>query len=297
MLSVFMSYSHEDRSKAQWLKKYLNKSGADVWLDEADLRIGALLEKEIPGAIKQSNFLIVLLSPHSISSAWVQKEIAFATIEEAQRGSVFLLPVKIADCELPASRQKLFLSLRQRWKEKIINTWLTFRAKPEPQTRLADKVCADLSSSRKFASELVRIARTIGVTPAEWPDLERMYCGRDWQTILMVQTFADRPEWGGPSYHCVNPPRRLKRILKVFGGYKHPVLEPEASRHIESAIININKLDPDILGLGGMGETATKIESALRRLPFTGKIAYWGGNAGLDACDFLRSYEVESMLH
>jgi hypothetical protein len=44
----------------------------------------------------------------------------------------------------------------------------------------------------------------------------------------MVQTFADRPEWGAPAYHCVNPKRRLKRIFKVFGGYKHPIMYKES---------------------------------------------------------------------
>jgi hypothetical protein len=260
MPSVFISYNHNDKLKAAFLAKYFRKLGVTVWLDETDLKIGYSLIEEIAQAIHRTDYVIALLSRHSAQSNWVKKELSLAMTKEIEGKSVIVLPVKLDDCEIP-----LFLR---------------------------DKLYADLSSIQRFMSELGRIARALGVNFTGWPDLDRMYFSRDWQTILMVQTFADRPEWGGPAYHCVNPRRRLKRILKVFGGYKHPIGEPQASQFIRSATNNITSLEPDVLGLGGMGATAAKIKTDLQNTNFAGRIDYWGGDVGKDACDFLKSFNV-----
>jgi hypothetical protein len=259
--SVFISYNHKDKPQANWLAKYLRKSGVRVWWDEDGLGIGDSLIVKIAKAIKHTDFVTALLSQNSIQSAWVEKELSMAMTKEIEGRKVVVLPIKIDDCELP--------------------------------NFLIDKLYADLSSTRRFETELKKIANTLGVNPIDWPDLERMYSSRDWQTILMVQTFADRREWGGPSSHCVKPRRRLKRILKVFGGYKHPVPEPQATQQIENAINNILALAPDILGLGGKGETAIKIEKGLQDAGFEGKIDYWGGDVGRDACEFLKMNRVD----
>lgn len=262
MSAVFISYNRHDKLQAQWLAKYLEKSGASVWLDEADLKIGYSLIDEISRAIEHTDFVAAILSSYSLKSAWVQKELSLAMTKEIEGRKVVVLPIKIDDCKLPAF--------------------------------LIDKLYADLSSTANFQSELKRIAQAVGVRSTDWPDLDRMYSGEGWQTILMVQTFADRREWGGPAYHCVNPRRRLRRILKVYGGYKHPIGEPAATQFIRNAIKNIKDLDPDVLGLGGMGETSSKIRWALREQGYGGKIDYWGSDPGKDACAFLREYGVSS---
>lgn len=119
-----------------------------------------------------------------------------------------------------------------------------------------------------------------------------LYISRKGQRILMVQTFADRKEWGGPSYHCTNPSRRLKKILKVFGRRLHPVQKFEVTKCIENTIDHILNIGPDIVGLGGMGNTAGRIRNGLITNGFLGEIAYWGGDAGNDACDFLSAHGV-----
>lgn len=118
---------------------------------------------------------------------------------------------------------------------------------------------------------------------------------RDGRRILMVQTFADRREWGGPSYHCTNPRRRLKRILKVFGRHYHPVHEPETTEFIGNAIDNILNIGPDIVGLGGMGRTSGRIRDGLIANGFLGEIGFWGGDTGNDACEFLANHGAEAI--
>jgi hypothetical protein len=136
------------------------------------------------------------------------------------------------------------------------------------------------------------IFHALGNNKTDWPDIDRMYFSRDWQKILMLQTFADRFEWNGPYYHFVNPKRSLVRVLKVFGGFKNPIREPQASKFISNTIENIIELDPDVVGLGGMDETAKKIKTGLKDANFQGQIDYWGGEVGMDACKFLKTKNV-----
>ena len=116
----------------------------------------------------------------------------------------------------------------------------------------------------------------------------QMYAARDGRLVLMVQTFADRPEWGTPPYHLSTPRRPLKRVLKVYGAKKHPVGETHAARCIASAITAILSLEPDVVGLEGIGATARKIRSHLEGVGFPGEIGNWGADTvpPSDAGDF-----------
>ena len=119
-----------------------------------------------------------------------------------------------------------------------------------------------------------------------------LYTNREGKKVLMVQTFADRPEWAGPSHHIKRTQRPLKWCLKVYGSRLHPIPETIAVQCIENAISNIIDFGPDIVGLGGMGQTARKIHAGLQRAGFSGEIAYWGADVGIDAEEFLQRYDV-----
>lgn len=133
----------------------------------------------------------------------------------------------------------------------------------------------------------IRTINTVGAS--------MLHVCRDGRRILMVQTFADKREWGGPSYHCINPRRRLKRILKVFGRHYYPVHEPEATEFIENAIDSILNIGPDIVGLGGMGKTSGRIRDGLIARGFSGEFGFWGGDAGNDACEFLADHRADAI--
>jgi len=123
----------------------------------------------------------------------------------------------------------------------------------------------------------------------------RPYQSRDGRTILMVQTWADRREWGGPSYHITATRAPLRHCLKVYGARRHPVPQAIADKCIAAAVKAILALSPDVVGLGGMGETAGRICAALDCAQFDGEIDYWGtdvGDIGMDAEEFLGGYDV-----
>src|SRR5689334_12457612 len=74
MTQIFISYSRKDINFARKLAGDLEKAGYEVWWDLTDLRGGDDWPRVIPAAIEESQFVIVVLSPNSVISDWVEKE-------------------------------------------------------------------------------------------------------------------------------------------------------------------------------------------------------------------------------
>jgi TIR domain len=109
-LKVFVSYAIEDRGKVQELVSKLKRGGFDPWFDKADIKPGQDWEIEIQRAMLQSHAILLCLSPRSVKKeGFVQKELGIAR-EIAQRhpeGTIFLIPVKLEEVEVPQSLRKL----------------------------------------------------------------------------------------------------------------------------------------------------------------------------------------------
>jgi len=74
MAQIFISYSRKDIGFVRKLAGDLEKAGYDVWWDLTDLRGGDDWPRVIPAAIESSQYVIVVLSPNSAISDWVEKE-------------------------------------------------------------------------------------------------------------------------------------------------------------------------------------------------------------------------------
>src|SRR5919106_2811412 len=74
MARIFISYSRKDIAFVRKLAGDLEKAGYDVWWDLTDLRGGDDWPRVIPAAIESSQYVIVVLSPNSALSDWVEKE-------------------------------------------------------------------------------------------------------------------------------------------------------------------------------------------------------------------------------
>ncbi len=77
-MRAYLSYALPDREIASELVDELHDAGHEVWFDERELTAGAGWPKEIEKALNASKAMIVLISPASMSSKQVRREIEYA---------------------------------------------------------------------------------------------------------------------------------------------------------------------------------------------------------------------------
>jgi uncharacterized protein YjbI with pentapeptide repeats len=76
--TCFLSYSSTDRVFASHLYDSLGKAGVRVFWDQFDVIPGEYLDDQIVQAIREHDRLIIVLSPASMASSWVKREIELA---------------------------------------------------------------------------------------------------------------------------------------------------------------------------------------------------------------------------
>lgn len=75
---IFISYSHSDRVLVERLAGDLRTQGHTTWIDFQGIRGGDIWQQAIVDGIYNSSFVLIVLSPDSVRSAWVQIELAAA---------------------------------------------------------------------------------------------------------------------------------------------------------------------------------------------------------------------------
>ena len=75
MAKVFLSYAREDEPAAKQLAESIGRAGHDVWWDR-HIQGGSRFSTEIDRELKSAEAVVVLWSPLSVESAWVQDEAA-----------------------------------------------------------------------------------------------------------------------------------------------------------------------------------------------------------------------------
>jgi len=149
---IFISYAREDAAIARSLGEAVEARGFTTWLD-AKLKVGEPLHV-IDQALRSSGAVIVLLSTASLSSQWLQREVA-AAVDALPRGSVFPIAVGEVDIRnLPS-----WLANRR---------WLHLRDERHVQT-LVDQLLPALEAVLGERDTELGTARVIGELPPREP--------------------------------------------------------------------------------------------------------------------------------
>jgi len=109
MKDIFISYATEDYLRVADLVRKLNDAGFSTWLDKADLKPGQQWELEIERAIRDCRIFIACLSNSAINKrGHVQSELkqAMKAWERVPEGQVFMVPVRLEECDIPHSLEK-----------------------------------------------------------------------------------------------------------------------------------------------------------------------------------------------
>jgi len=99
--SIFLSHAHSDKPFVRRLASDLENHGIRCWLDEAEIKVGESLIEKIRQGLDDVEYVAAVLSPSSIASPWVQRELDVAMNQEILGRRVKVLPIKYQECELP----------------------------------------------------------------------------------------------------------------------------------------------------------------------------------------------------
>jgi hypothetical protein len=97
--TCFISYSGADEDFCRRLHGRLQDAGLRVWFAPHDIRGGQKLHEQIDAAIRVYDKLLLVLSPHSMQSPWVEFEIRRARKREVAEQRRLLFPVRLVDYE------------------------------------------------------------------------------------------------------------------------------------------------------------------------------------------------------
>jgi curli biogenesis system outer membrane secretion channel CsgG len=93
---VFVSYSRQDKEKVLNLVELFRANGVEVWIDESSINASSVWAEQIVKAIDNCDLFVLFLSPSSVSSENVSKEVGYAGGTNKR-----ILPVKIVDVAIP----------------------------------------------------------------------------------------------------------------------------------------------------------------------------------------------------
>lgn len=94
---VFLSHSSLDRHFATEIAGVLRQHGIPIWFSEINIIGAQQWHDEIGAALRRCDWLVVLLSPNSVESIWVKREVLFALNDRhyAER----IVPVLYQPCD------------------------------------------------------------------------------------------------------------------------------------------------------------------------------------------------------
>lgn len=144
--AAFISYAHADRAAAHEIAFGLQRRGCDVWIDQGELGVGDSIIERLAEGIAEVDFVIAVISKHSVASEWCRKEISLALTQELDLKGRFgvcrVLPLRLGEVVMPpALRDKLYLEIAAErpgdivprlWEDMIRHLGSAGFASPEP---------------------------------------------------------------------------------------------------------------------------------------------------------------------
>ena len=96
-MKVFISHAYTDEPFVRKVATGLEKVGLEVWDATREILPGDNWADKVARALKESEAMVVLLTPDALRSSWVHWEIQYALGEQSYRNR--LIPVLVGDPE------------------------------------------------------------------------------------------------------------------------------------------------------------------------------------------------------
>lgn len=95
---IFLSHTSQDHDFAVTLVEELRFHHVPVWYSQTDILGAQQWHDEIGYALHRCDWFMVVLSPASVSSMWVKRELLFAL--QKQRFENKIIPIHYQDCDI-----------------------------------------------------------------------------------------------------------------------------------------------------------------------------------------------------
>lgn len=216
-LSVPIFYKRTDKEVAEDLHQRLVQAGVQAWLDTQNILPGQEWELEVRKAILSADSIILCLSSVGVNEpGYLQKEIRWAQEAASQqpRGRIFLLPLRLNECEVPESLKHLQVldRFQKGWYPRLLSSLgkcaeEVGRVLPQSSKILdGEAICKSRRQRLVFGERLALATRAIerhhsaeadkvfqGLRPERQPPLRQDLLDPIFQSIYL-DTFALAPE-------------------------------------------------------------------------------------------------------
>jgi hypothetical protein len=155
MHSVFLSYSRRDAALADRLAEQIEQAGYPIWIDRVGIIGGEQWRAAIVAAIEAADVFIILLSPNSIQSTNVRKE-----LDLAETAGIRILPITLAQVSIPAEMKYQLAGVQ------IIEGWKS----PDGGYSQVMRALVDLQVRR--SGQIQRAARVASKQAGEHSDID-----------------------------------------------------------------------------------------------------------------------------
>lgn len=99
---VFICHATEDKPSAHRIAAYMRQAGAEVWLDEWEIKVGDSIVEKVNAGLSGATHMLLLLSATSVQKPWVRREFSSTLMRQLSSNSVRVLPVLLESCEVPS---------------------------------------------------------------------------------------------------------------------------------------------------------------------------------------------------
>lgn len=219
-LQIFLSHANEDKQTVRGLCQRLRDDGFNPWLDEERLLPGQDWQLEIEQALKKSDAILLSFSKRSLSKeGYIQREHkkALDYQKEKPEGTIFVIPVRLDDSEIPFFLRELQCVDYPLGYERLVMA-LNVRAGKSASTANSPPIFEEQLSETKFIpfqpqppEPTPRLANMgFQYHPFAWREAERM------NLEVLEETYTLHPKF----IETIMDLERSAALLAPFGGGK-----------------------------------------------------------------------------
>lgn len=103
-MKVFISHAEQDVALAKKVATVLTKAGLEVW-DDQKILPGENWAERVAEALRESEAMVVLLTPDALQSNWVRHDIEYALSEKRYRKR--LIPVLVSSVSEECAQEQI----------------------------------------------------------------------------------------------------------------------------------------------------------------------------------------------